>query len=274
MYETLSLELVDHVATVIMSSKTFTPQLFADIGSVFRDLSARISGSTDPDDDIRVVIFCSDQKNFTYGLDLMAAVQDHSEIFMGGMAGERQALLMLIRRWQADIQAIVDCPVPVIVAVHGWCIGAGLDLASACDIRLASADAKISLRETRVAIVADIGSLQRLPAIIGKGLVAEMAYTGADVDAARAEAIGLVNRVFPDREALMAGAFAMASEIAANSPLIVKGVKDVLAFGEGKSVADGLAYVAAWNSAFLASEDIGEALQAFMQKRPPTYTGR
>jgi enoyl-CoA hydratase len=274
MYETLNLEVVDHVATVTMTSKTFVPQLFADIGALFRGLAGRITGSTDPDDDIRAVVFCSDQKCFTYGLDLMAAFQDHGEIFMGGMAGERQVLLSLIRLWQADVQAVADCPVPVIVAIHGWCIGAGLDLASACDIRLASADARISLRETKVAIVADIGSLQRLPAIIGKGHMAELAYTGADVDAARAEAIGLVNHVYADREALMAGALAMAAEIAANSPLVVKGVKDVLTFSEGKPVADGLAYVAAWNSAFLASEDIGEALQAFMQKRAPSYKGR
>src|SRR5262249_50287335 len=154
------------------------------------------------------------------------------------------------------------------------CIGGGLDLASACDIRLASSDATFSLRETKIAIVADLGSLQRLPAIIGKGHTRELAFTGKTISAARAREIGLVNDRLPDREALAAAADALAREIARNAPLTVRGVKDVLDFGEGKTVAEGLAYVAAHNAAFLASEDLGEALAAFMEKREPRFQGR
>jgi enoyl-CoA hydratase len=164
--------------------------------------------------------------------------------------------------------------VPVIAAVHGLCIGGGLDLISACDIRLASADARISLRETKIAIVADLGSLQRLPAIIGQGHTRELAFTGKDVTAARAKEMGLINEIHADRAALHEAAQAMAAEIAANPPLTVRGVKQVLGHGEGKTVAEGLAYVAAWNAAFLASEDLGEALQAFAEKRSPNYKGR
>ena len=161
----------------------------------------------------------------------------------------------------------------MIAAIQGWCIGGGVDLISACDIRLASADAQFSVREAKVAIVADVGSLQRLPAIIGKGHVAELAYTGKDITAARAEAIGLVNGVSADADAVVADARAMAAEIAANSPLAVQGTKSVLVAGEGRSVAEGLDYVATWNAAFLASDDLKEAMVAFMEKRPGNFTG-
>src|SRR5262249_28345638 len=134
--------------------------------------------------------------------------------------------------------------------------------------------ARFSLREVKVAMVADLGSLQRLPRIIGQGATRELALTGKDIDAARAQSMGLCNDVLPDRAALDAAARAWAAEIAANPPLVVRGVKDVLDHGEGKSVAEGLDYVATWNSAFLASEDLGEATAAFAAKRTPEFKGR
>ena len=145
------------------------------------------------------------------------------------MAARAMAARPEILRMQRSVTAVADCPKPVIAAVHGYCIGGGVDLASACDIRLASADAVFSVRETRVAIVADLGSLQRLPHIIGKGHVAELAFTGKDITAARAKEIGLVNDVLPDPDAVLAAAHELAAEIAANSPLAVQGTKAVLA---------------------------------------------
>jgi enoyl-CoA hydratase len=169
---------------------------------------------------------------------------------------------------------VADCPKPVIAAVHGACIGGGVDLITACDIRLASADAYFSVRETKIAIVADVGTLQRLPRLIGRGHVAELAFTGKDVAAGRAERIGLVNEVLPDAGAVQEAARAMAAEIAANSPLAVMGTKAVLAACADRSVDEGLDYVAVWNAAFLASDDLTEAMGAFLEKRPPAFTGR
>jgi enoyl-CoA hydratase len=183
-------------------------------------------------------------------------------------------LLRTIQRLQSRLDAVAACPVPVVAAVHGWCIGGGVDLIAACDVRLCSADARFSVRETKVGIVADLGSLQRLPFIIGQGHTRDLAFTGKDVDAARAERIGLVNEVFPDQAALLEGARQAARAIASNPPLTVRGVKRVLDFGVGKTPAEGLEYVAAYNSAFLASEDLGEALAAFLEKREPNYRGR
>jgi len=149
-----------------------------------------------------------------------------------------------------------------------------VDLIAACDIRLASADAIFSVREAKVAIVADLGSLQRLPAIIGAGHVAELAFTGKDIDAERARAIGLVNDLSVDVEGLMKAAYELAGEIAANSPIAVQGTKAVLAANEGRTVAEGLDYVATWNAGMLASDDLVEAMTAFMERRPPRFTGR
>jgi enoyl-CoA hydratase len=169
---------------------------------------------------------------------------------------------------------VARCQKPVIAAVHGYCLGGGIDLISACDIRLAAANAVFSVRETRMAMVADVGTLQRLPGIIGKGHVAELVFTGDDIGAERAREIALVNHVFPDQETTLATARAMAGRIAANSPLAVTGTKRVLAYCDGKSVDDGLTYVATWNAAFVTSEDLAEAMASFVEKRRPVYRGR
>ena len=190
------------------------------------------------------------------------------------MAARARSARTEILRLQASVTSVADCRLPVIAAVHGYCIGGGVDLIAACDIRLSSADALFSVREAKLAIVADLGSLQRLPAIIGRGHVAELAFTGKDISAARAESIGLVNQVSADADAVVADARALAAEIAANSPLAVQGTKAVLAAGEGRSVTEGLEYVATWNAGFLASDDLVEAMAAFMEKRPAVFTGR
>jgi enoyl-CoA hydratase len=267
MVETMAVERVGEVARVSMVARTMAPVFFDDLARVMAELAG--------DGSLRAVVLRGSERCFSYGLDLPATFREHGAIFSGaGLAGPRTELLKLIRRWQAAITAIADLPVPVIAAVHGHCIGGGLDVISACDVRLASADATFSLREARVAIVADLGSLQRLPGIIGQGHTRQLAYTAGDIDAERARAIGLVNDVYADREALDAAAMALAGEIAGNPPLVVRGIKEVLGFGEGRPVRDGLEYVAAWNAAFLQSEDLAEAVSAFLTKRPPVYRGR
>ena len=184
-------------------------------------------------------------------------------------AGNRATL----REARRLLDAMAECPKPVIAAIHGYCIGAGVDLITACDIRYATVDAVFSVRETRLAMVADVGTLQRLPRIIDPGRVAELAYTGRDFDVSEAEAMGLVTKVLRDPEATLGAAFATAEEIAANSPLAVQGTKAVLRAGEVRSVGEALDYVALWNAAFLHSDDLGEAMTAFVEKRPPEFEG-
>jgi enoyl-CoA hydratase len=146
-------------------------------------------------------------------------------------------------------------------------------LATACDTRLASADAVFSVRETRMGLVADTGILQRLPLMIGPGQTAELAFTGKDIDASRALSIGLVNEVLADVSATHQAARQLATEIAESSPLVVRGIKQVLAANQGRTVEEGLEFVARWNSAYLISNDLTEAITAFFEKRKPDFTG-
>ena len=255
------------IATVTLVASTMAPSFFTACERTFGELG--------DDPELRAVIVRGSDRAFSYGLDLKEAFTKWGATMSGGgLARARSELFALVKQLQRSFTAVASCPVPVIAAIHGWCVGGGVDLISACDVRLASADAKFSIRETKVAMVADLGSLQRLPRIISPGHLRELAFTGKDIDAARALRIGLVNAVYPDRAALDAAALALAGEVAAAPPLVVRGVKHVLDQGDGKSVADGLDYVAAWNSAFLASEDLGEATAAFAARRPPAFKGR
>jgi len=230
----------------------------------------------DEDPSVRAVVVTGSGRNFSYGLDLAAMGGTFAPLMNGedNLAAPRAVLHEEIKQMQKALNAVADCRKPVIAAIQGRCLGGGVDLIAACDIRYASEDASFSIREVKVAIVADMGSLQRLPAIIGDGHLRELALTGRDIDAVRAERIGLVNDVLPDAEGVLAAAHATATEIAANPPLVVHGVKDVLGQERAGRVSAGLRYVAAWNAAFLASEDLTEAMTAVFAQRAPEFHGR
>jgi enoyl-CoA hydratase len=275
----LSLERDEGVATLWLDRPEARNAMGADL---WRDLP-RAMAAVSQDHDVRVVVIAAKGPHFSVGLDLKAMgglLAGGGEQGGGGgggtpsMAARARSARTNVLQLQDSITAVARCPKPVIAAVHGYCIGGGVDLIAACDIRLASADAIFSVREAKIAIVADLGSLQRLPAIIGAGHVAELAFTGKDITAERAKEIGLVNDVAADGDGVLKAARALAAEIAANSPIAVQGTKAVLAANEGRTVAEGLDYVATWNSGMLASDDLVEAVTAFMEKRPPHFTGR
>jgi enoyl-CoA hydratase len=274
----LSIEQDEEVATLWLDRPEARNAMGMDL---WRDLP-RAMDLLSADNSVRVVVIAAKGPHFSVGLDLKAM----GNLLVGGgdgAGGESRPASMAARarggrtevlRLQDSVTAIARCPKPVIAAVHGYCIGGGVDLIAACDIRLASADAIFSVREAKVAIVADLGSLQRLPAIISAGHLAELAFTGKDISAERAKEIGLVNDVSTDAEGVRKAAGALAAEIAANSPIAVQGTKAVLAANEGRTVAEGLDYVATWNAGMLASDDLVEAMTAFMEKRTPKFTGR
>ena len=224
------------------------------------------------DESVRAIVIAARGPHFTVGLDLKA--MSGGIIEGGNGAGARKRLLDFILKIQRTVTTVARCEKPVIAVAHGWCIGGGIDLLTACDIRIAAADVTFSIRETKMAMVADVGTLQRLPGIIGKGQVAELAFSGDDFGAERALQLGFVNQVHPDHASALAAAQALAGRIAANSPLAVIGTKRVLEYCADKSIEDGLTYVATWNAAFVASEDLQEAVMAFFEKRPPVFHGR
>ncbi len=234
----------------------------------FQSLKAHFE-QFDQDDEVRVIIIKAEGKSFTAGIDFF----ELGELIKGEGARFRDRLAREIMKLQDCISAVERCHKPVIAAIHGHCIGGGVDLISACDIRLASKDAVFSIRETRVAIVADLGTLQRLPHIIGHGWFRELALTGRDFSAQEALTMGLVTKVAPERDSLYEEAERLARQIASCAPLTVQGVKEVILYSRDHGVYPGLQYVAQKNSAILPSKDLMEAFQAFMEKRAPKFVG-
>lgn len=232
------------------------------------------------DPDVRAIVIAGKGSAFTAGIDLVAfgpamatGSLDPSAPPPTSPVAQRAETRRLVKKLQHTFSALAECPKPVIAAVHGYCIGAGVDLITACDIRYASSDAVFSIRETRLAMVADVGTLQRLPRIIDPGSVAELAYTGRDFDAGEAASIGLITKLLPDAESALSAAIETAETIAANSPLAVQGTKAVLRAGDGRTVDEALDFVALWNAAFLHSNDLGEAMAAYVEKREPDFKG-
>ena len=266
----MTVDVDGHVARVTLTGpgkgNAMGPAFWAELPEVFPSLDA--------DPDVRAIVLTGSGRNFSYGLDLTAMGGTLAPVLAeGAMARPRTEFHTKLKAMQRAITAVADCRTPVVASVAGWCIGGGVDLISAVDIRYASADAKFSVREVKLAMVADVGSLARLPLILSEGHLRELALTGKDIDAERAEKIGLVNDVFADAEASLAAAHATASEIAANPPLVVQGIKDVLDEQTSARVTSSLRYVAAWNTAFLPSKDLGEGIAAMFAKRPPEFKG-
>ncbi|MDS4031965.1 MAG: crotonase/enoyl-CoA hydratase family protein [Candidatus Contendobacter sp.] len=263
----LTVTLADAVARIELNrpdkANALNGTLWREIGEIFRWV--------DETPEARVAILSGAGRHFCAGIDfeLMGAVLDEVGVLSPGRREER--LRRIILDLQAGFTALEACRKPILAAIHGLCIGGGLDLIAACDLRYATVDAAFSLKEADLAIVADVGSLHRLPYLIGEGRLRELAFTARQFDAAEAQTMGLVNQVYADAAQLRDGVHAIATGIAAKSPLTVRGIKQVLNHGRDHGVADGLDYVATWNAAMLLSDDTREAIAAAMQKRQPRF---
>jgi enoyl-CoA hydratase len=225
------------------------------------------------DAEVRAIVVASEQSHFTYGLDLVGLGPELMPAVMGGMSG-RKTIEQLGHKLQRAFDTIVQCPKPVIAAVTGWCIGAGVELIAACDVRVCSVSAKFSLREVRMGMVPDVGGIQRLPHIVGEGNARLLALTGMDIDAQRALAMGLVASVEEHDAGAVAAAQTIASTIAANPPRVVEGIKQVMNERIGASVAVGLQDALARNTVLMQSADFQEAIGAFIAKRAPVFQGK
>jgi enoyl-CoA hydratase len=225
-----------------------------------------VMASLERDRAVRACVLRGSGKCFTVGLDLRWTMGELSPMLTGAqLADQRRELLALIERYQRAISCVAEARMPVVAAIHGYCLGGGLDLASAADVRVAASDAVFSLREVRIAIVADVGSLQRLPGIVGEGRTREWALTGRDFDAAEALRTGLVTSVHEGSgDGVMTAALAVAERLAANSPIAVEGVKAVMNDARASREREDLRRVALW-------KDLQEAFVAFAERREPRF---
>ena len=263
--QTLSLTVEEGIAHVKLTRgeklNTMTPQFWEDMISAFEEVDA--------DGSVRAVVLSSTGRHFTAGLDLNSASS------LGGgdtdVARQRAAFLKHVKRLQHAFTVIDECRVPVIAAIQGACIGGGVDLVTACDMRVAAENSYFTIQEINVGIVADVGTLQRIPHLLPQGIVRELTYTGRKFPVAEAQSYGFVNKVTPGHDEAVAAAFAMAREIAGKSPVAIMGCKRVLNQGRGRTVEEGLDYVAVWNAAFLQGDDMREAVGSQMQKREAKF---
>ncbi len=261
----------DHIARVTMKGpgkgNALGPDFWREGPAVFDEIDANPG--------IRAVVLRGSGANFTFGLDLIAMTSElRYALAAPAMAAERTRFLDQITAMQRAVTSLMSCRKPVIACISGWCVGAGIDIICAADIRVCSAESMFSARAVRIGIVEDMGSLQRLPAIIGDGAARELCLTGEDFDAAKAMALGLVNHVDDTQDAALRHAEAIAARIAANPPLTVQGVKRVMNERAHDAMRESLHYSALWNVAFMQSHDFAEAMSAFAEKREPNFEGR
>ncbi len=226
------------------------------------------------DTEARVVLVRGAGESFCAGIDLGPDNELISAI--GGEPGAAQKLTFyrLVRRVQAIHTRLERLPQPTIAVIQRHCLGAGLELALCCDMRLCTAETVFVMPEVKLAIITDVGGLQRLARVVGRAHAREISYRGHRFGAERAQAINLVNDVYPDRETLEAKAVEIAEEIASNPPLAVQGIKEVFRFDEEAGLDRSLDYNAARSCMILPSEDLGEAITAYMQERTGEFKGK
>ena len=258
---TMTLEVADAVATVTLNR----PQALNTMNKAFWTELIEVFEAIDADTSVRAVVIASTGKHFTAGLDLGMAASD-----LGGPKGDlgraRESFRRHIHKMQDTFTVVDRCRVPVIAVVQGGCIGGGVDFVTACDMRVGTADCFFTVQEVNIAIVADVGTLQRIPHLLPQGLIRELAYTGRRFPADEAARHGFLNRVEADHAAALASARALALEIASKSPLVITGIKEVLNRGREQTIEEGLEYVALWNSAMLQGDDVPAAVGAQMRK--------
>jgi len=228
------------------------PAFWAEIPRVFRELDA--AGGT------RVAVLSSSGRHFSAGMDL--SVFEAGDALDTGSALARERFRQQLRRLQASFTALAQARFPVIAAVQGGCVGGAVDLVTACCLRYCTADAFFTIQEIHLGMMADVGTLNRMPKQLPEAVVRELAYTGDRLGAARAERLGFVNGVFDTSEALLEGALAVAQRIAAKSPLAVAASKEMISYTRDHGVAASFDYLNALQPGIFDPGDIARAVAA------------
>ena len=266
-FEALKIELLDAVATIEMhrpeKANAMNLRMWLELREAFKWV--------DEASPVRVAVLRGSGPCFTAGIDLELLGSVRQEIADPCDGRAREKLRRLILDLQDSLTALERCRKPVLAAIHAHCIGGGVDLICACDMRYCSNDATFSIKEIDVGMTADVGTLQRLPKLVGEGIARELAYTGRAVAGTEAKEIGLVNHSYASAGMLFHEVAKIAAAIARKSPLSVRGIKEMINYARDHSVPDGLNYVATWNAAMLMSEDLGEAMAAARAKREPKF---
>jgi len=239
-------------------------ELWFSLGDCFKQM--------DENEDVRVCLLTGSGENFSSGIDtkfLHSIAQEAEKFECEGR--KREYLRGKILKLQESFTQIEKCRKPVVVGIQGGCIGGGLDLICACDMRYSTFDAVFQIKEIDLGLAADVGTLQRLPKLIPQGVVRELAFTGRKFTGEEANKLGLINNCFEDNKTMIESIRKIAEQISRKSPLVIRGLKEILLHARDNPVAEGLKYVSTWNAAMLLSSDLEESINAIQQNRTPLY---
>ncbi len=271
-YECFDVETTDRVAHLRMIRPERSNSMIA---SFWRDLPEIVDGLS-ASGGVRALVLSAEGRHFCSGMDLSVFAGNDALGSEGGggnahRSRRNEAFRTMALRLQDSFTALERARMPVLCAIQGACVGGGIDMVSAADLRYADESAFFSIAEINIGMTADVGTLQRMPKLVPEGIVRELAYTGRRWTAAEAQAAGFVNAVFADHDALVAGVLAIAAEIADKPPIAVWGTKQAINYTRDHSVADGLEQIANWNAAMFDTADMGEAFRAKAEGRAPEF---
>lgn len=275
-YRCFDLTIDERIAHLVMNRpekrNSMIPEFWEELPRIIHDI--------DDNARARVIVLSSKGPHFSSGLDISAfsaAADGQGGDVMEQRRARRQRGAVFygnVSRMQESFTALEQCRIPVLAAIQGGCIGGGVDLATACDMRYATEDAFLTVFETNIGLTADVGTFPRLVKLIPEGIVRELAYTGRRMPAREAQAVGLVNRVFPDQQAMLEGVMNIAREIASKAPLAVYGCKRMITYSRDHVTADVLDYISLWNASMLQPEEVLEAITANRERRAGDFAER
>lgn len=266
-YACFTVEIADKIAHLRLNrpdkANSLIPEFWTEFPTAIDEISLGAKA--------RVIVISAEGKHFTAGMDIAVFMQGALDADTSNREIDAELFRHKVAALQRTFSCLESARQPVLAAVQGGAIGAGVDLATACDCRYASADAFFCVQETAIGMTADVGTFPRLAKVIPEGWARQMAYTAERLPAAKARDIGLVNEVFETPAALLGGVMEIAGRIAAHSPLAVAGCKAAINHARDHSTASTLDYIGVWNAAMLRADDIKESFIAKSEKRAPLF---
>jgi enoyl-CoA hydratase len=260
----------DRVAHLVLNRpekrNSMTPEFWTELPEAIRDI--------DDNSRARVIVISSTGPHFTSGIDIASLAQDlpsDPDVLRRQKISAGAKFYGEVKRMQETFTCLESCRLPVLVAVQGGCIGGGVDLITACDMRYATKDAFVTIFETNIAMTADVGTFPRISRLIPDGIARDLAYTGRRMPANEGKEVGLFNSVFDDQQEMLEFVMAKAKEIAGKAPLTIAGCKRMMNYARDHSTADTLDYIAIWNASNFQREEIAEAMAANAEKREPDF---
>ena len=266
-YSCFTIEIEENIAHIVLNR----PEKRNSMNPAFWDELPEIVTDIDNESRARVIVISSTGPHFSSGLDIKAFMTGGDSDQKPDITRRGESFYQNVKRMQGTFSVLEQCRLPVLVAIQGGCIGGGVDFATACDMRYATADAFFTIYEVNIGMTADVGTFPRLVKLIPEGIVRELAYTGRRMAADEAKSVGLVNAVFEDQDVMLKEVMKIATEIASKAPLAVYGCKRMINYSRDHSTADGLDYISIWNASMLQPDEMMEAILANGEKRPGDF---